>query len=147
MRQHRLGAEKDRFQVHRDRFVEVGFGQVIDAADQRDPGVVDQNVDRPELCLHRLDHAGHGLTIGYVGRQCHHGTANCRHPGGDGVSLGCAGPIVYGDAGAGLRQRQRNGSADAAGGTGDECHAACQIQGHRYGLFPRWMPIQAVAGE
>ena len=54
---HGLGAEEDRLQVHRDGEVEVLLGELVDGADQRDAGVVDQHVDRPQLALDAGHHA------------------------------------------------------------------------------------------
>ena len=55
-RQYRLGAEEDGFQIDGNGAVEIGFGEVVDAPDNGDAGVVDENVDRPELGVGAFDH-------------------------------------------------------------------------------------------
>ena len=47
-RQHGLRTEEGRFEIDRDRRVEIAFGQVIDATDDRDARIVDENVNRTE---------------------------------------------------------------------------------------------------
>ena len=47
--------------------VEIRFGQVVHAADQRDAGVVHQHIERAELLGDVLHHAGDGGAVGYVG--------------------------------------------------------------------------------
>src|SRR5262249_49768283 len=52
----RLGAQERGLEIDRDGAIEVRLAQVVDAAAERDAGIVDQHVDRPELRGHGSHH-------------------------------------------------------------------------------------------
>ncbi len=125
-------AQEHRLQVHRDGLVELRLGQVIDPADQGDTGVVDEYVDLAEARLHLRDHPGDGGAVRDVGgnRQCTPSLATNRFAHLLGLDRTAA--VVDGDVGTGIRQRQRDGGADAARPAGDERDAVLQreVVGH-----------------
>jgi hypothetical protein len=127
----RVGAR--RFQIDRDGLVEVGLGEVIEASDQGDAGIVDQDVDGAELVVGLLDHGGDGLAVGDVGGDGD-GIAALGFDGiGDRGGLVGSVAVVDGDVGAGICEGQRDGGADAAGSAGDEGGAIGQGHGRSYG--------------
>jgi hypothetical protein len=123
-RQHGLRAEKGRFQIDRDRQIEIAFGEVVDATDDGDAGIVDEDVNRAER---RSDVSNHFCDAGGL-----------RHVGGDGDRaatyildlpdncLGIIGtfPIVDRDGDAGFGERDGNRRSDAAGCTGHQGNVA-----------------------
>src|SRR5882724_10690292 len=66
-RQNGLRAEKRRFQVYGNGLIEVAFGEVIDASNDRQPGVVDENVDGTQRRACEIDHLRDGDGLRYVG--------------------------------------------------------------------------------
>ena len=82
-----------------------------------DAGIVDQHVDRAEVGLHLFDAGRAGIVVG--DRPFVDGDAGFRfEPGGSLVVAG----IVRRDLVAGVLQRHRDRSADAARSTRDDCH-------------------------
>ena len=69
VREHRVRAQVDGLEVHRDRLVEVGLGQIVNAAPFGDAGVVDEHVDGAERALDRGDHIGNGSGPADIRRQ------------------------------------------------------------------------------
>src|SRR5205085_11808228 len=94
-------------------------------------GVVDQDVDpAAERLCGAGGEVGGGSAVVEVGGQ------KCRRPTGgtDGVDNGPAAvlvPAADGHGGASRGQAQRGGSADAAGGPGDQCGPAGEVR-HGY---------------
>ena len=127
-RQHGLGAEKGRFQVDRDSLVELALGEVIDAAHDRDAGVVDENVDRAERRGDLVDHPCDGRGLRYVGRGGDRPAALALDAGDDRVGFGGAFAVVHRDGCAGFGEGGCDRSADAARGACDERNAAIQIR-------------------
>jgi len=50
-RPYRLRAEESGLEIHGNRMIEVRLGDVLERMPDRDPGVVDENVDRAERLL------------------------------------------------------------------------------------------------
>ena len=113
--QHGLRAQERRFQVDRDGAVEIVLGQIIDAAHDRDAGIVDENVDRAERGSDLFDHRSHGRRLRDIGRDRDGAAAAGLDPGDDGVGIIRALAVIDRDRGARFRERQRNRRADAAG--------------------------------
>ena len=127
-RQHGLGAEKRRFQVDRDGRIEFGLGQVIDAAHDRDAGIVDENVDRAERERDVIDHLGDGGGLRHVGGDRDGAAALALDAGHDRFGFGGALAVIDRDGGAGLGQRDRNRGADAARAARHQRNVAVQIR-------------------
>jgi len=65
--QYRLGAQKHRFQIHSDGPVEIVLGEIVDPAGDGNPGIVDENVDRPEFSLRPLDETSDRIGLRNIG--------------------------------------------------------------------------------
>jgi hypothetical protein len=119
-----LCAEKYRFQIHRDGAVEILLSEIVEAANQTDAGVVDQDVDGAQLSLDRGDHLLHRSALRHIARD------------GDGLAarfgdcidraarLRRLFEIIHGDGGARLGQRNRDGAPDAARPARHKCNSA-----------------------
>ena len=126
MRQDGLGAEEGGFQVDRNRRVEIGFGEIVDASDQRDAGIVDKDIDRTEFAFYRSTIAVTAALLETSAARGDGAAADGGNLGGDALGLGGAVAIVDGDVGPGFGQSRRDGGANAAGGAGDEGNPAGQ---------------------
>ena len=114
---------KTDLQVHRDGRIEVAFGEVVDAAHDRDARIVDEDVDRASADVARstialtadmLDHFGDAAC------DTSAATAMARPPSllmprHDGVCVSGTFAIVDRDGGAGFGERHGDRGADAAG--------------------------------
>ena len=120
-RDHQLAEEVGAQRVDADHTLELGGVGVLDAlAAARDAGVVDQDVDVAEVARDRLHHAGVGFVVvdraGVGARAAAQGL-----DGGHGLARGILVlAIVDGDVGAVLRERDRDGAADAAAAAGHQ---------------------------
>ncbi|HYZ25228.1 MAG TPA: hypothetical protein VE690_24090 [Rhodopila sp.] len=130
VRQYRLGAQEGGFQVDRDGLIEIGLGQVVDPADQRDARVVDQDVHPAQQGADRLHHAGNGIRLRHIRRHRDRLPPERPDPGRNILGLLGAGPVVDRDIRPGLRQGARDGSADPAGPAGDQRHPSGQVRIH-----------------
>ncbi|MEJ0017699.1 MAG: hypothetical protein WDN25_14275 [Acetobacteraceae bacterium] len=135
--QHRLGAQEHRFQVHRQRQVELRLGEVVDAADDGDPGIVDQHVDRPEIGFDPMHHGGHRIAEGDIGAHHDRPPATRADRRRDPIGLGFTVAAVHRDVGSGGGQRQRDGPSDAARCPCDQSDTASQIRCQVHDLIPR----------
>ncbi|MGY4301288.1 hypothetical protein ACVWXN_009383 [Bradyrhizobium sp. i1.4.4] len=66
---------KRRFQVDHHGAVEILFGEIVDAARDRDAGIIDEDIDRPEPGRGALDHCSHGVALRDVGGNDNRATA------------------------------------------------------------------------
>ena len=102
------------------------LGQLLEAAAPRDPGIVDEDVDRPEPALDGHQHGRH------LGRRPRRRRAR-RAPAAQGPAASATPgrprplAIVDGDVGTGLGEHQRDRLADAAGGARHQRHASGEI--------------------
>ena len=124
-----LGAVEDPVEIDGQHPAPGGVVHLHEALVRRDAGVVDEDVDVPELLQHVLRHPiGIGV-IGHVGLGEHDSAAQLldlvRHAAGGGL----AGDVVDGDVGALLGERERDGASDAAGASGDERGASFEQHG------------------
>ena len=100
-----------------DRHVEIAFGQVIGATNDRDAGVVDENVVRTERRCDVIDQFSDGGSLRYVGRGGNRTAAHVLDLRDNRLGLIGAFPIVDRDGSTGFGQRDRNRSPNAARGT------------------------------
>src|SRR5581483_11426860 len=109
-----LRAQESRLEVDGEGAVEVGLGQVVDAAADGDAGVVDENVYGSQLAGYGSNELPHLWALRDVGTDGDGPASELAHRGCD--RLGVADPlaVVHRHVGAGLRKRQGNGFADAA---------------------------------
>ena len=91
------------------------FGEIVDAAHDRDACVVDENVDRTERGRDLFDHRRHGRSLRDIGRDRDGAAADRLDAGDNGFGIGRALAIIDGDRGAGFRKRHCYRRADAAG--------------------------------
>ena len=137
-RQHRLGAEKSRFQVDHDGLVKIAFGQVIDAANDRHACIVDENVAWTQRRGDVINHLCHGGRLRHVGgdsnRAATHAFDLCHH------RIGCTGffPIVDRDGGTGFSERDGDGSSDATRCARHQRNVAIQIRVDGHDRSPCW---------
>ena len=74
-----------RLQIDGNGFVEIGFGQIVDAASGGDAGIVDEYIDGPELALDRRHHRGHFGRLRNIRLHDHCATANSFYERCDGT--------------------------------------------------------------
>ena len=130
--QNGLRAQERRFQVHRDGAVEIVLGQIVDAAHDRDAGIVDENVDRAERGGGLFDHARNGRSLRDVGRDRDGAAAASLNLRDDRLRVFRPLAVIDRDRGAQFRERQRNRRTDAAGCARHQCDMRTQIlPGHR----------------
>jgi hypothetical protein len=113
-----LGHVETAAQIDAHDVVPVVEGHACQRAVAGDPGVVDDDVDRAEVCGNLCTAVEAGPMVadvpaigGYAGAL------------GEGARLFVIACIISGDADAHILQRQRNGLADAAAPAGDDCYA------------------------
>jgi hypothetical protein len=128
-RHHRLRAQKGRLEIHRDGPVEIALGEIVDAAHDRKPRIVDEDVDRPEPRGDAVEHARHCIRLRYVGCNRDGPMAGLAEVGDQRVGGIGALAIIDGDRGAGLRERHGNRSPDAARGAGHQRNLVLQVRG------------------
>ena len=126
-RQYRLGAQEGRLQVDHDGPVEIVFGEFVDAAHDRDAGIVDENVDRAEVARDLLDHLRDGRGLRDIGRHCDRAATAGLDPCDDGFRVIRALAIIDRDRGAEFRERQCNRGANAARAARHQRDARAQI--------------------
>ncbi len=69
---HGLQGEKHAFGIHRELFVEAGFGDLQHGRHVEDRGVVDQNVDTAKALGDLAHHGVDGRLVAYVQHHAHH---------------------------------------------------------------------------
>ena len=149
--QHRLRAQERRLQVDRDGAVEIVFGQIVDAADDRHARIVDENVDRAERGANLVDHRSYGCRLGDIGRDRDGAAAASLDPGDDRLGIIGALAVIDRDRSPQFRERQRNRRANAAGRARHQRDMRTQtLSGHRRtsvafttGRAPRKAPYNA----
>ena len=135
-RQNGLGAQEGRFQIDRDGLVEFAFGEVVDAAYDRHPGIVDENVDRPEVASDPLHHLRDGSGLRYVGRHRYSPAARALDLRDDRSGIIGSLAIIDRDRGARLGERNGNRCANAAGCARHQRRAPTHIRFDGHGLEP-----------
>ena len=133
VRQHGLRAQERRLQVDGDGAVEVGLGEIVQAAADGHAGVVDEQIHAADLVVDGGNHALHRPAVGNIGANCNSPTAELAHGIRHCHSLLLPLAVVHGHVGTGSSQRQGDGLADAARRPRDESDAAGEISrgGHR----------------
>ena len=113
-RQHGLRAEEDRFQVHQNGLIEIGLGKFVEAAHDRDAGVVDEDIDRTEVTCDLFDHFCDGGGLRHIGGNGNRAAAIGLDFGDDGFRVIRALAIIDRDGGPEFGERHCNRGADAA---------------------------------
>ena len=113
-RQDGLGAEKGRLQVHRNGLVEILFGEIVDAAHDRQPRIVNEDVDGAERRTHAIDHLGHRFGLRHIGRDRDGAMPRLVEVGNQRVGGVRALAIIHRNCGAGLGERNGNRCTDAS---------------------------------
>ena len=104
------------------------FGQIVDAAHDRDARVVDEDVDRAERRSGAIHHRLDGSGLRYIGGDGNRAAAlrlDLRH---DGVRIRGALPVIHGNRGAGIGERRGDRGADAARCPRHQRYMAGQIE-------------------
>jgi len=109
-----LGAEEGGFQIDQDGPVEIAFGELVDAAHDRDPGVVDEDVDRAKVTRDLFDHFCDRGGLRYIGGDGDGAAAIGLDPGDDGFGVSRALTIIDRDGGAEFSECDCNRGANAA---------------------------------
>ena len=113
-----LGHQEVAAEIDVDHSVKLLVGHLVELSVLGDPGVVDQNIDPPELLGDGLDHFGHLLLVGDVDDKGTHGAEGRQVLSSLSDLFGA--DIADCDFSA-LFQEQLGGcKADAGGGTGDD---------------------------
>ena len=92
-----------------------------------DAGVVDEDVDPPQLAQRARDHGRDGGLVGDIRRHCYRLDTVLRELGGSSKRLRFIASDNR-DIGAGLRQSPRHAEADAAIAAGDDGNLAGKIE-------------------
>jgi hypothetical protein len=99
-RQHRLGAEEADFRLTRMVRSKSAFGELVEpAADDRNPGIVDENVDRTQIAPDLFHHCCDGGGLRDIGGDSDRATRRSFDPCDDGVRIICALAIIDRDGG------------------------------------------------
>ena len=90
------------------------FGKFVDAAHDRDAGIVDEDVDRPEVARDLFDHLCDGGGLRHVGGDCYGAAAIGLDLGDDGFGVIRPLAIIDRDRGTEFGQRHRDRRTNAA---------------------------------
>ena len=131
-----MDAKKRRFQVNRDRLIELALGQVIDAAHDRHPGVVDQNVDRTQRRCDLVNHRRDSFALGYVGRDCYCATTHCFDLCDNGVGFVNSFPIIDRHSGASFGKSHGDCSTNPTRSSRYQRGARAQVVSDDHGPWP-----------
>ena len=132
----RLGHEEHALEVHVDDPVELLLGEGLERLADVDAGIVEQDVDRPELARRLGGEGPPGGDVGDVDRAVQGAPAERADLAGGLVGLGPVVEMAKGDVRALGREGQRRGAADAARAAGDqsdfsrEFHAFSPVSDH-----------------
>jgi hypothetical protein len=91
-------------------------GLVFDRHDRHDPGVVDEDVDRPKVVFDVVEHRRDGGVVGDVDRYAAGAVTDAVR----GLDREVAVEVGQNDAAAVTRQRGRGSRADSSAGSGDD---------------------------
>ncbi len=97
-------------------------------------GVVDQDVDGPDLGADEVGHGPDGTRVGQVGVDRDPGAARAFEGGEEGVGVGVLAQVVDRDGRSGGGERSADLGSDAGGAAGDEGVAALERAGLERGL-------------
>ena len=107
------GAQKRRLQVDGNSLVEVGLGEIVDAAAQGDACIVDQYIDRSEITVYMRNHCGNGRRLRDVGLRNNCAAAQRHHVLGDALRIFSSRAAVDGDIASSSGQSDGDGATDA----------------------------------
>ena len=122
--------------------VEQGIVCVADPGQLHDTRVVHQHIDASERCLGGVEHASHGVGIGYVRLGSDRVAACSLDLGYDGRRRFFAAGVVHDDVETIQCQAFGHGRANSARGAGDDCGSGSCV-GHG-GPFPFASPVLAM---
>jgi hypothetical protein len=120
-----LRAVDDGVQVDLELARDARVVLLVQRRQRHDPGVVDEDVERPEAALHLVEEGGEAGAVGDVQRQPDRAAAELGR-----CSLGGAGvEIADRDDDSLTRERPGQRLPDAAGAAGDDGHLAVERSG------------------
>src|SRR5262249_16155817 len=117
----RLRHEEHALQVHRDDPVELRLAIGFEGLADVHAGIVEQDVDRPELARRRAGEGPAGRDIGDIDRAVQGAPAERPDLISGFVGLGIVSQMAKGDVRALGGECQRRGAADPARAAGDQC--------------------------
>jgi hypothetical protein len=106
--------------------IKIGLREILNVAGDGDPGVVDQNADRPEFRFYTLNHLGDRAGLRDVRGNRHRTSAGLADGIDECIRVASALAIIDGDSGAGLSKRSDDRCSNATGASGHQCGPAMQ---------------------